>query len=385
MKNRRKKQGLFRRILNRYKKIPRQLRSPKVSVRSKAQKLITLTICMPVLLYCAGYMGWYKYNQTRIEKENARYQAMYATSVPTAAPVPAATATLVPTPEPTAVPTAEPTAVPTAPATALITPVPTPTATAVPTSVPTPSPTATLEPMPEFLIAADATLYPYATPNANTLVIALETPGPIQEAFRGLLEMNPETVGYLTVGQDISLPVVQKRFDNKFYLDHNFEGEESNAGTLFMDGSNLLAPEDLCLIVYGHNMKNGTMFHKLLEYENHEHLEKYPLIYFDTIYKNRAYVPFAMFSASMDEGSKNYIDIRQFAFDEDSFDAFVQRMRRLSVWDVPVDVQYGDSVLLLVTCEYTYDNGRFVLALRAVNEDETEDQMIELVRQAKTK
>jgi len=376
MKSRRKKQGLFRRILNRYKKIPRQLHSRKVSERSKAQKLITLTICVPVLIYCAGYMGWYKHNQSRIERENAHYQALYATPVPT--DVPTSVPTAVPSPAPTGVPTASPTAEPVR--TPVITAAPAATPTPEPTSTPTPIPTPTLGPMPEFDIAADATIYPYATPNEDTLILALETPSPIQSSFSGLLEMNPETVGYLTAGQDISLPVVQRRFDNKFYLDHNFEGQESNAGTLFLDGSNLLAPEDDVLIVYGHNMKNGTMFHKLLEYEKREHLEKNPLIYFDTIYKNRAYVPFAVFSASMDEGSKNYIDLRQFAFDETSFDLYIARMKKLSVWDVPVDVRYGDDVLLLVTCEYTYDNGRFVLALRSVREDETEADLISLVR-----
>ena len=375
MKSRRKKQGLFRRILNRYKKIPRQLHSPKVSERSKAQKLITLTICVPVLIYCAGYMAWYKYNQNRIEQENARYQTLYAASAPTQAP----------TAVPTAVPTVAATAVPTHTPVVTAAPVATASPTPEPTPTPTPAPTPTLGPMPEFEVAADATLSPYATPGEDTLVIALETPSPTQSSFSGLLEMNPETVGYLTVSRDISLPVVQRRFDNQFYLDHNFEGEESNAGTLFLDGFNMLSPEDDVLIVYGHNMKNGTMFHKLLEYENLEHLENNPLIYFDTIYKNRAYVPFAVFSASMDEGSRNYIDLRQFAFDESGFDAYIARMKKLSVWNVPVDVRYGDDVLLLVTCEYTYDNGRFVLALRSVREDETEADMISLVRSSSHK
>lgn len=380
MKSRKKKAGLLRRILNRYKKIPRQLHSKRVSERSKAQKLITLTLCLPLMLYCLGYMGWYKLNQSRIEQENARYSALYATPEPSNAPgIQAAKSTtavlqsIAPTasaPQSTPEPTAS---------------APLPTVASTPTAAPTDfvwEMKSSATPMPTFEIAADSTIYPYATPDANTLILALETAAPVQESFSGLLQLNPETVGYLSVGEDISLPVVQRKNDNAFYLDHNFEGEASNAGTLFLDGSNLLAPEDSCLIVYGHNMKNGSMFHKLLEYESYAYLSQNPLIYFDTIYKNRVYAPFAVFSASMDAGGKNYIDIRRFDLDEYSFDPFVERMRSLSLLDIPVDVRYGDSLLLLVTCEYTYDNGRFVLALRALRDGENEKQLVNLVRSA---
>lgn len=386
MKSRKKKAGLLRRILNRYKKIPRQLHSKRVSERSKAQKLITLTLCLPLMLYCLGYMGWYKLNQSRIERENARYSALYATPEPTGIP-PVQSAIPSTTALPSSAPTASAPQITPEPATSA----PLPTATSAPTAAPTMTAAPTdfvwemkvsATPMPTFEIAADSTIYPYATPDADTLVLALETAAPVQESFSGLLQLNPETVGYLSVGQDISLPVVQRKNDNTFYLNHNFEGEESNAGTLFLDGSNLLAPEDSCLIVYGHNMKNGSMFHKLLEYESYAHLSQNPLIYFDTIYKNRVYAPFAVFSASMDAGGKNYIDIRRFDLDEYSFDPFIERMRSLSLLDIPVDVRYGDSVLLLVTCEYTYDNGRFVLALRALRDGESEKQLSNLVRSA---
>jgi len=367
MKAQKKKNGLFRRILNRYRCIPRQLHSPKVSERSNAQKLIALTICLPVLIYCGGYLGWYKLNQSRIRRENAQYSMLYATPAPTEyiTPEPTTAPTVQATAEPMATPTAEP--------------------TIEPTALPTPEPTvaSTVDPLLSFEIAADATLSPYATPDADTMIYALETPLPVQPAFEGLLVMNPETIGYLTVGSDISLPVVQRRNDNDFYLNHNFEGETSDGGTLFLDGSNLLTPEDRCLIVYGHNMRNGTMFHSLNQYEDFNYLTRNSLVYFDTLYKNRCYVPFAVFTASMDEDSRSYIDIRQFDFDADSFDLFVLRMQRLSQWDIPIDVVYGDDILLLVTCEYTHDNGRFVVALRAVRGDESEQEMRDRVREAR--
>ena len=213
-------------------------------------------------------------------------------------------------------------------------------------------------------------------------MFSLETPPPVQQSFAELLALNPETVGYLRAGESISLPVVQRRNDNEYYLNHSFEGEESIAGTLFLDGSNLLVPEDDNLIIYGHNMRNGTMFHALSLYESADYLRKHPIVNFDTLYENRLYVPFAAFTATMDEGSERYLDIRQFLFDETSFELFVLKMEMLSTVETNVDVRYGDRLLLLVTCEYLYDNGRFVVALRELRPDETEAQMRSLLQSA---
>ena len=94
-------------------------------------------------------------------------------------------------------------------------------------------------------------------------------------------------------------------------------------------------------------------------------------------------MPFAVFTVTADPGSSRYLNIRQFLLDEDGWDDYISGMRRLSVHNIPVDVQYGDNVLLLVTCEYTHNNGRFVVALRALREGETREDMIRLVQNTK--
>ncbi len=87
---------------------------------------------------------------------------------------------------------------------------------------------------------------------------------PVNSRFYALLEQNEDTIGWLDVeGIDISLPVVQ--LDNSFYLKHNFYGEESSHGTLFLSRYNTADPNsedypDDCLIIFGHNMLDGTMF-----------------------------------------------------------------------------------------------------------------------------
>ena len=157
---------------------------------------------------------------------------------------------------------------------------------------------------------------PIPTPDGDTLVIALPTAPPIQLSFSRLLAENPDTVGFLEIGEMLSLPVVQRPNDNEYYLDHSFEGAKALEGTLFLDGMNRLAPEDDCLIVYGHNMKNRTMFGRLSAYGDVSHLRQHPVVHFDTIYENRSYVAFAAFSASMKPGDVHYFDVRNFVFDE---------------------------------------------------------------------
>ena len=137
------------------------------------------------------------------------------------------------------------------------------------------------------------------------------------------------------------------------------------------------------LIVYGHNMRNGTMFGELSSFGEREFLLENAVVRFDTLYENALYVPFAMFEASMDENDGHYFDVRQIVFDETSFELFVLKLRGRSVFDVPVEVEYGDQLLTLVTCSYNDDDGRYIVALRKLREGETEEEMRALMAEAR--
>ena len=367
--------------------------------------IVALALIMLVLI---AYVGWWYIHRGHVRSDNARYAGLYGgreqriivdvTAIPTAEPTEAPTVaptaaptiapttvptaeptvvpTTVPTAEPTAEPTTEPTEAPTVVPTVRLTEAPTAVPTVAPTEVPTAVPTLAPTPAPAAPVpggdmpVVEDELIP--TPDANTQVYALPTAPPVQPGFNSLLELNPETVGFLELDGMLSLPVVQRENDNEYYLTHGFEGGESREGALFMDGMNRLVPEDDCLIVYGHNMKNRTMFGKLDAYEDVNYLRQHSVIHFDTLYENRSYVTFAAFTASMEAGNRRYFDVRQFIFDEVEFDKFVLKLQSRSLFKVPVDVRYGDRLLLLVTCDYTNREGRFILALRQVRQDETE-------------
>ena len=370
--------------------------------RRRRQRNIALTaFCVAlvaIMLGLCAYIAYYYINLGRIRSEGERYGQLYtgrnetieatASTMPTATPTtaptatPTATPTDAPTPTPTVTLTKRPTATPTPAPTSTPTrspmptdsPTPAPTDTPSPTDAPTPAPTETPEPTRvwnggDMPVAVDE---PIPTPNADTLVIALPTAPPVQSSFDALLAVNPDTVAFLDIEEMLSLPVVQRVGDNDYYLDHSFEGEAAKEGALFMDGLNRLVPEDDCLIVYGHNMKNRTMFGQLSAYLDVTYMRKHPVIHFDTLYENRSYVVFAAFSASMEPDNRKYFDVRNVIFDEVEFDKFVLKLQGRSKYTVPIDVQYGDRLLLLVTCDYANYEGRFILALRQLRPDETE-------------
>ena len=297
--------------------------------------VICIFLALVILALGSYAAGWYM-NRARVRRDAERYSGMYE---------------LLPTPTPVV------TAVPTD----------TPQPTEAPAPTDTPAPAVSGEPTLPAVV--DERL---ATPNPDTVVYALPTAPPVQESFAELIAHNPDTVGFLTIGGMLNLPVVQRQNDNDFYLTHSFAGKQADEGALFLDGVNRLVPEDDCLIVYGHNMKNGAMFGNLDAYERLDYLRAHPTLRFDTLYENRLYVPFAAFTASMESDDRHYFDVRQFVFDETEFELFTLKMQARSVYDVPVDLRYGDRLLLLVTCDYTNQEGRFILALRQLRPDETE-------------
>ena len=375
----------------------------------KPRSVVLTAFCVALAAIMLGmgvYIAQWYLNLGRIRAEGERYSQLYSggDTAPTStlqavadggAPTPTARPTARPTPTPTPVPTPTPTPTPTAAPTTppaigpdadmpVVVDEPIIRETGAPTATPseisqspTAPPEAEASPTTPPVAGPDAGMpvavdEPIPTPDGDTLVIALPTVPPVQESFGPLLALNPETVGFLDIEGMLSLPVVQRQNDNEYYLDHSFEGANALEGTLFLDGMNRLVPEDDCLIVYGHNMKNKTMFGRLSAYGDINHLRQYPVVRFDTIYENRSYVAFAAFSASMKPGDARYFDVRHFIFDEAEFDKFVLKLQSRSVFTSPIEVRYGDRLLLLVTCDYTNREGRFILALRQLRPDENE-------------
>ena len=105
--------------------------------------------------------------------------------------------------------------------------------------------------------------------------------------FDALLLINPDTVGWIAIPDtNINYPVVQTT-NNYKYLNVSFEGNQTKAGTLFVDKDNDIINLDINTIIYGHNFGAGRsdMFCSLLSYKDNEFYETHRYIQFDTVYE----------------------------------------------------------------------------------------------------
>lgn len=200
------------------------------------------------------------------------------------------------------------------------------------------------------------------------------------EEFNSAYEANPEVVGMLKAGASIQLFVPQGE-DNAYYLDHDFFGKSINSGAAFADCRCDTSTSSKYIMIHGHNMRSGAVFGTLDDFRDIGYLRKYPLVTYDLLTEARTYVPFAAFDISTIEGDRHYFPIDTFEFESDAELAeFQSAIKGISLFDIPVDVNADDTMLALVTCSYSYDNGRFILVCRAMRDGETEEEMAELVK-----
>lgn len=224
---------------------------------------------------------------------------------------------------------------------------------------------------------------PAATPDMDAAAAA-PTPEPAMgERFVPLYKRNKDVVGWLKMGavQEIDFPVTHR--DNEYYIDHDFYGRSSPAGTVFLDESNAILPRDENLILHGHNMKNGTMFGKLSRLLNLEILKQEPLVSFDTLYEQGVYAPYAVSVVSLDPGSDRYFQLVENNFDtEQQRSDYVQALTGYSAFALPVDVINSDELLTLATCHGDEDTERLIVAYRKLRSGESAEDIRSAIRNA---
>ena len=186
--------------------------------------------------------------------------------------------------------------------------------------------------------------------------------------YRTAFSQNEDLIGWLTIPETvIDYPVMQKKKDNEFYLDHGFDGSNDSAGSLFMDYRSDAINPTTNTIIYGHNMNNGSMFGQVKNYLDEDYYNAHRSVQFDTIYEKRRYEVVAVCLSEVayqDESSYRYYNFIQ-ASNQAQWDAFVSNVRELSVFGTDVDLKKTDEVLTLSTCNnYTQDGRLFLVAKR---------------------
>ena len=185
--------------------------------------------------------------------------------------------------------------------------------------------------------------------------------------FAELYKENNELYGWIKIADTkINYPVMHSPDDPEKYLHSNFEQEYSYAGLPFLDAR--CSAESDNLLIYAHNLLNGTMFRSLLKYENKDYWKAHPIIEFDTLYEEQSYEVMAAFYDRVYYKAEDVFKFYQFidAADEQEYNEAIQNLKNKQIYETGVTAAYGDQLLTLVTCAYHTDNGRFVVVARKV-------------------
>lgn len=204
--------------------------------------------------------------------------------------------------------------------------------------------------------------------NTETMLPQMETDPIMLPQYVPLYEKNTDLFGWLNIeGTSVDYPVMYTPDNPEFYLRTNFDGDYSVSGVPFMDSDCFEGCGNY--IIYGHNMKNGTMFNSILSYKDESFWREHPTIYFDTMYQSGEYEVFAAFYSkvyNVDETAAfriyDYADLS----DEQVFNEFTQQVKEATIYETGVDASFGDEFITLITCSYHVNNGRFVVIAKRV-------------------
>ena len=220
---------------------------------------------------------------------------------------------------------------------------------------------------------ATAEMEETTTSTAETTIV--ETgPREILEELAGDYASNPDLAGWITIdGTQIDYPVMYTPDDGEKYIRKDFKGNFSVGGLPFIEDGCSLDPESDNLIIYGHNMANGTMFNNIMNYQQKNFWEAHKTFTFKTLYEERTYEVISAFYDRVYLKTDTNFKFYQFidARDEAHFNEAITYYKEHDLYETDVTAKYGDDLITLVTCAYHVDNGRFVVVARRVADSQS--------------
>lgn len=183
--------------------------------------------------------------------------------------------------------------------------------------------------------------------------------------YAALQGENADYAGWLKIpGTRIDYPVMDRESDPEYYLRRAFDGSHASGGTPFLGEASGVDTE--CLIIYGHNMKNGSMFGTLDSYKQADYWKEHPIIRFYVDGIPRTYEIFAAVETRVlyeDEDGFRY-----YRYDgdlsEEEYGELITWLCGHSAYDTGIIPEYGEQILMLSTCSYHTKDGRFVVAAK---------------------
>lgn len=171
-----------------------------------------------------------------------------------------------------------------------------------------------------------------------------------------LFAQNNDCIGWICIPDtEVDYPVMHTPKNPQKYLRRNFYGGYSVSGVLFLDGRCGMDSDNL--IIYGHNMRNDTMFGSLPQYIQENYRQAHPVIEFETETGCTEYVVFAVVAV------KKYDDWYGFikAAGREEYEKQLEAIRSKALYCADIIPEYGCQLLTLSTCYDSANDGRLLI------------------------
>lgn len=181
---------------------------------------------------------------------------------------------------------------------------------------------------------------------------------------------NSDVIGWLQIDNTIiDYPLLQST-DNNYYLNHNYKNEKTIYGSIFAKNECDLLDQNSNVIIYGHNMQDKQMFNQLVNYTDKNYYDEHKTIKIATEQEENEYIILCAFKSRVFYQDENNV-FRFYNYthfdNADSYNYFVDNCKKIQLYDTGISAEYGEQLITLITCEYSQENGRFVVVAKKVN------------------
>lgn len=178
--------------------------------------------------------------------------------------------------------------------------------------------------------------------------------------YQSLYETNNDMIGFIYLDDTHRFPILQRKDDQNYYLNHDFFDNESSLGSIFANTQCQLGESGITLI-YGHHIKGNQMFSCLDSYKNAEFSKNFESIQVDTLYEESSYKVVAAALCNMNDDFKYYEYIGDLS--KSRFESWRALMGENLIWGSLETLSYKDTIIELSTCSYERKDNRLIVIL----------------------
>ena len=205
------------------------------------------------------------------------------------------------------------------------------------------------------------------TRNVDTEIEKSEGESSNKYNLENIAKINSDVVGWIKIeNTNIDYPVMQ---NGDYYLHRNIYKNYSSHGTPYLaEYCNIQYSDNL--IIYGHHMNDNSMFAQLDDYKKHSFYENHKYIKFYSYYNGKTIektyeVAIAFKTVVYSDKGFKYYNYTNFS-DVQELNDFIEKCRKLEFYNTGIDINYGDKLITLSTCEYSQKNGRIVVVAKQI-------------------